>query len=170
MFSKSKYLKRGRLANVIALISALGSVEGNGFLSEESLTQTFNGKPSNDDNTWFEVAEDHPEFFRKNMKGNDIILLLRNANRTIDGDKENYPKLEIGLTQKLIDQAILLHDKELARYQRNSFLIPILTVFLTALLTWVIASSTNTSANSSLKTIEAKLDQVLAIDSLNQRR
>lgn len=150
-YIKTGYLKSNRLSDVIRLISVLGIHEKLSFRKNEGLDVTLNGKP-NSGKEWFEIAKEHPEFFKLNSDTNSITLLLRFLKRVKVGEEYQYPKLSVEETQSLIDQAITLHDKQIARFQ---LLIPIYL----ALLALVI----NLFSNNGLKKIEEKIDKLTEI-------
>jgi len=162
--STSSYLKPNRLSDVVGLISVLALEKGGAFKNNENLNKALNGKPKSSDN-WFEIAKEHPEFFRFNTDETQITLLFRFAHRSggPTGGVEEYPALEIDQTQKLLDLAIILHDKQIARLQRNSFLIPLLTAMIAALTTGLVAYYTITHTTKPTKDLDNKLEQVLQL-------
>jgi hypothetical protein len=159
LFSEYSYLKQNRLSDVVRLISVLAVETRWSYRQDKGLNDTLNGKPKSGEN-WFEIAKEHPEFFKFNNDENAVVLLLRFLNRTGEKGKEEYPAFTIDQTQKLIDQAILLHDKQIGRLQKNSFLVPILTAIITALATGLISYLTLTSNNASIKQVEKKIDSL----------
>lgn len=132
---QKKYLKHGRLSDVLRLITVLSLNSEHKFRKEKGLLVALNGSPFSGKD-WFDVAKDHPEFFRINQSEESLVLLFRLSNRKEPGT-DNYIPLTIDQTQKLIDQAILLHDKEIARLQKNSFLIPLYIVVITSITTLI---------------------------------
>lgn len=159
LFSNYSYLKQDRLSDVLRLISVLAIEERWSFRKSDGLDGTLNGKPKSAKD-WFEIAKEHPEFFKFNAEGNAIVLLLRFLNRETENGQEKYSPLTIDQAQKLIDQAILLHDKQIVRFQRNSFLVPILTAIITALSTGLISYYTLKSSNISIKRVETKVEEL----------
>jgi hypothetical protein len=159
MYSKYQYLKQNRLSDVIRLISVLGIEDKYTFRKSDGLNKTLNGPPKSAED-WFKVAVEHPEFFKFGTDGNSIVLLMRYLSRITEDDKEKYPPLTIDQTQKVIDQAITLHDKQIARLQKNSFLIPIVTAIIAALTTGIVTYFTLASNNDLLKKMDKKLDLI----------
>lgn len=166
MKNKITYLKEGRLAEVIRLIALLGLHDEYSFRTNEGLDSALNGKPTTA-STWFDIANEHPEFFKFNVANTSIVLLLRFLNRKIEKGKEKWEPLTIDQAQKLIDQAIALHDKQLARYQRDSFKIPILAAVITAIVSLIvlginlyITGINNTKTNVEFDNLNKKLDDL----------
>ncbi|REH00045.1 hypothetical protein [Flavobacterium aquicola] len=158
LFSKYEYLKQNRLSDVIRLISVLGIDDNYSFRKNDGLTKTLNGKPKSAKD-WFEIATEHPEFFKFNVAGDSVVLLFRSLVKPDLNDKRE--PLSIDQTQKLIDQAITLHDKQIARLQKNSFLMPIITAIIASLTTGIIAYFTLKSNNESIKNIDKKVDNIV---------
>ena len=147
----SKYLKPNRLSDVIRLISVLGIDNDYSFRKNDGLDKTLNGKPLSG-GEWFEIAKEHPEFFKLNTDTNTIILLLRFLKRNLVNEEYEYPRLSVEETQKLIDQAITLNDKQMARI---SILIPILIS--------IVALLVNLIPNNDIKQVEKKIDNLILI-------
>jgi hypothetical protein len=170
LFSKYEYLKQNRLSDVIRLISVLGIEEAYSFRRSDGLTKTLNGKPKSGKN-WFEIAEDHPEFFKFNVAGDSVVLLFRSLTKPDANDKRE--PLTIDQTQKIIDQAISLHDKQIARFQKNNFLIPILTAIIASLTTGLVAYYSLKNNNESVEKIDKKVDNIIMLikekPTLNQK-
>jgi len=160
IFAKYEYLKPNRLSDVIRLISVLGVDEAYSFRKNDSLTTTLNGKPKSGKD-WFEIAKEHPEFFKFNIAGDTVVLLFR-AIVKLDENGKRAP-LSIDQTQKIIDQAISLHDKQIARLQKNSFLMPILTAIIASLTTGLVTYYSLKNNKEDLKKIDAKIETVLKL-------
>jgi hypothetical protein len=159
LFTKYDYLKPNRLSDVIRLISVLGLDTEFAYRKAEGLNVVLNGPPLSS-TEWFEVAKAHPEFFKFNVKETTIVLLVRFLNRiTVEG-AETYPHLTVDQVQKMIDQAIALHDKQIARLQKNSFLVPVGTAILAAITTGLVTYFTVTHATTPIKYVEAKIDRL----------
>lgn len=157
LFSSYEYLKPNRLSDVIRLISVLGTDDNYTFRKNNGLNVTLNGKPKSGKD-WFEVAREHPEFFKFNVAGDNVVLLFRSCIKP-DSDGKRIP-LTIDQTQKIIDQAISLHDKQIARLQKNSFLIPVFTAVIAALTTGLVSYFTLSSNNKSIKSLDKKIDAI----------
>ncbi|MES2238943.1 MAG: hypothetical protein V4497_01660 [Bacteroidota bacterium] len=158
-----KYTIANRLSDVIRLITVL-AIDKHSFRTIENLEKAIRGLPSSA-KTWLEIAETHPEFFRPNGEKTSIALLIRSYLPT----KEDYSRepLTIEETQKLIEVAISLHEKEIQRFQRNSHIFPLiiaaialLGVLFTPIYNHYISLNTDKKLDSisiSIKKIEAKL-------------
>ena len=153
-----RYTKEGRLSDVIALISLL-SVDKYAFRKIEHLQPALRAAPmSITSKKWEDIAGEHPEFFRFNGDKSSVALLIRSY---FPEDSEGRREvIKVPETQKLIDTAIALHDKEIARKQRNAYLFS----FLGSLIVAVIAvSGTIFSAiynNKGNNTTNAKIDSL----------
>ncbi|WP_146897756.1 hypothetical protein [Adhaeribacter aerolatus] len=158
------YLKPYRLSDVIRLIVAL-SIEKPSFRNHKALEESLRDTPKSADN-WLQIASEHPEFFRLNKDNDHVILLIRfikQPGQPIEG--EYRAPLTVEETQKLVDQALVLHDKQLARYQRDSFKTPIRGAIITAIVSLIIAGSNtffmmynNKNADIRSEKIYTKLD------------
>ncbi|MDB5125963.1 hypothetical protein [Mucilaginibacter sp.] len=128
-----RYTQEGRLADVITLISLL-SVDVHAFRTISNLNDALRGKPQSSEN-WEDIANKHPEFFRFNGKRDCIALLIRSYfAEDLKGHRQVLSVIE---TQKLIDTAISLHDKEILLKQKNGYLYS----FIGSLIVAVIAVS-----------------------------
>jgi len=155
------YLKKNRLSEVIRLIAILAKDQKYSFRTETGLQKALNGAPKSA-GVWFELASEHPEFFKFNQGMSTVVLLMRFLNQP-EADEESYEPLNIDQTQKLIDQAIALHDKQIARYQRNNFMIPLWSSTIAAIVTIVVAIltfSSNASLKDKLQRLNEKLDKI----------
>lgn len=157
------YLIPNRLSDVIRLIIVL-SVDKQNFRKEEGLTGTLRDTPKSGD-SWLEIAKDHPEFFRFGKDKLSIVLLIRFILMKDVEDGELRPPLSVDQTQKLVDQAISLHDKQLARYQRNSFKTAIWAAYIAAaatliagVISYAIAIHSNQDFKTDIEIIKSKLE------------
>lgn len=166
-FSKYYYLKSGRLADVVRLISVLAIGEKWNFRKNEGLNGTLNGIP-NSAKEWFIIAKEHPEFFKFNQSEDAVVLLLRFVSRIEVNGIDKYPSLTIDQTQKLIDQSIALHDKEINRLQKNSYRIPLITTLLTLLVSLCITYLTLKNNDETIKRLENKIDIILTDSKFNK--
>lgn len=124
-----RYTIENRLSDVIRLITVL-SIDKHSFRTIENLEKAIRGLPSSA-KTWLEIAEKHPEFFRPNGENTSIALLLRSYLPTKEDDSRE--PLTIDETQKLIEVAISLHEKEIERFQRNSHIFPLIIAVIALL-------------------------------------
>lgn len=160
LFSEYEYLKQNRLSDVIRLISVLGVDDNYSFRKSDGLEKTLNGKPKSAQD-WFEIAKEHPEFFKFNVAGDSVVLLFRSLAKP-NSESKREP-LSIDQTQKLIDQAISLHDKQILRLQKNSFFIPIITAIIASITTGLVAYFTLKSNNESIINIDKKVDNLIIL-------
>lgn len=124
------YTRNGRLADVMALIQVL-ALDDNTHRSEEGLASELQGAPRSG-STWKEIAGEHPEFFRSSDSGSyKVSLVCRHVlPRDESGNKER-PSSEF--IAKLLETAINLHDREVARQKYWHAYIPILVSVITVL-------------------------------------
>lgn len=162
-FERYPYLKQKRLGEVISLISVLAVYEKHSFRTEDGLRSALNGKPASADK-WLDIARGHPEFFKLNSEENSVVLLLRFLQHPKKNQSGVREILSISQAQKIIDQAIALHDKQLARYQRNSFKIPIYAAVIAAVVSLIVATVNTKTESETKASVEALSDRV---DSLN---
>jgi hypothetical protein len=148
----SSYLIPNRLSDLIRLISVLGIHEEFAFRKNDGLEKTLNGKPRSG-KEWFDIAKEHPEFFKLNTDTNSITLLVRFLNRKPNGQKFDYPALSSIETQKLVDQAIVLHDKQISRFQ---LLIPVYLAILALIVNLI-------PHDNGIDKLEKKIDNLVEI-------
>jgi len=117
-----RYTIENRLADVIRLITVL-AIDKHAFRTIGNLQDAIRGLPSSA-KTWLEIAHQHPEFFRPNGGETSIALLIRSY-LPINEDNTREP-LSIEETQKLIDVAISMYEKEIEQSQKHSHLFPLI--------------------------------------------
>ena len=124
--NSNQYIKTGRLADVLALLQVL-ALDKYPHRSDKGLLEELQGKPQSA-KLWSTVAKDHPEFFRvKEDDENPVSLVARHVvPKNQQGDQELPPEF-IG---KLIDAAIELHDRQVRRAERWTYLIPLWAVLI----------------------------------------
>lgn len=119
---KEKYIKDGRLEDVLALIQVL-ALDKASHRSENGLKTELPAKPVSAQ-SWLELAKEHPEFFRVvERKTHSISLVARHVSEE-SGEKKR-PPLSPENAQALLNVAIDLHDSQIRRNQRWIVLIPI---------------------------------------------
>ena len=117
----NKYLKEGRLEDVLALIQVL-ALDKDSHRSEEGLRSELPARPGSAE-SWLQLAKEHQEFFRVvEGKVHPISLVTRHVSEE-SGQKR--PPLSPEHTQALLNAAIELHDRQIRRSQRWTVLIPI---------------------------------------------
>ena len=161
----SQYLIPDRLADVIRILVVL-AVDKHSFRSEVGLEGILRGKPKSAI-SWLELANEHPEFFRFNKEQTSIVLLIRFLQKVDVTEGELREPLTVEQTEKLVDQAIALHDKQLARYQRDSSKNAITAAYIAAfstvlvgVFTWFSSMDSNKDIKTNIEVIEAKLDKL----------
>ena len=122
------YLKKGRLEDVLALIQVLALHE-NARRAEAGLKLELQGDPLSA-NQWTQVAEEHPEFFRVSSKDKYPVSLV--SRYVSDANVQKDP-LSTEFTQSLFTTAIEIHDRQLKRAERWTYLIPVWVALITGL-------------------------------------
>lgn len=122
---KNFYLKTNRLADVLALIQVL-ALDKDSHRSESGLKTEFKVNPKSAE-SWKEVAEEHPEFFRVSEENTYNISLI---SRHVTPKTDNIRNLPEGFLGKLMETAIELHDKQLKRFEQWKIWTPIIAVIL----------------------------------------
>lgn len=157
----NSYLQSNRLSDVIRLLVVL-AVDKQNFRTEQGINGRLQDNPKSA-STWLELAKDHPEFFRFNKDKTSIILLIRFIQKVDVEDGETRDPFSVEETQKLVDQAISLHDKQLARYQRDSYKTTITAAYIAAgatIITGIIALFIAMSSNHETENIKKQLDNI----------
>ncbi len=145
IFNKNnKYLKDGRLEDVLALIQVL-ALDEYAHRSEDGLKTELQSKPKSA-TSWSELAKDHLEFFRVLQGGkNAISVVLRHVSKEAGNKK---PPLNPEQAQALLNTAIELHDRQIRRSQKWTVLIPIWVAAIGAIVVlataWISKYLTNT--------------------------
>lgn len=135
------YLREGRLGDVIAAITTLGTykfykLETSRWADRISGTNRNAGK-------WHQVFDEHPEFFRLTSDQQKVSLVWRRQfprNFDVDEEREEFPDHEVdGLTEsrisrrpltpsevtELIGVAIKLHDRALEQKKARAWWMPL---------------------------------------------
>jgi len=138
---KNPYLSDGRLGDVIAAITVLGTYK---FykLNISRWADRITGSSRGIDR-WHSVFKEHPEFFRLTSDGDKVSLVWRRQfprNFDVDAEPEHEPDHEIeGLTEsrisrrpltptevgELIGVAIKLHDRALEQEKARVWWLPL---------------------------------------------
>ena len=127
----TKYLKDGRLEDILALLQVL-ALDKDSHRSEAGLATELSEKPQSA-GSWIALAQEHQEFFRVvESKKFPVSLVLRHVS---DPEQNKRPPLSPEQTQSLLNTAIELHDRQLKRSQRWTVLIPIWLAVIGALAT-----------------------------------
>ena len=128
------YAKKGRLADVMALIQVL-ALDKHAHRSEEGLNRELQGAPKSSD-SWLTIAEQHPEFFRANECGSHRISLISRYVQPRDDNGERGP-LSSDFVGKLLQTAIELHDREMERKNHWKAYIPIVVAITAGTFTFI---------------------------------
>jgi hypothetical protein len=125
----AEYLKDGRLADVMALIQVL-VLDKDIHRSEQGLLDELQSKPQSA-STWIEIASKHPEFFRVNHQNvHPVSLIARHVMKTrTNDDSKELPSEFVG---QLLQAAISLHDRQVARAEWWTRMTPIYTAIISA--------------------------------------
>lgn len=138
---RNPYLVEGRLGDVIAAITVLGTYK---FykLNVEKWAIRITGS-SADIGKWERVFREHPEFFRRASDGTKVSLVWRRQfprNFDVDEEKENLPDHEVDGSDEsrisrrplrpeevteLIGVAIKLHDRALEQQKARVWWLPL---------------------------------------------
>ena len=104
----SRYLKANRLEDVIFLIQYLGL--GQNYALGANTTPP--GMTERPPGAWTAIARQHPEFFRVMQNTGTVTLSHRLYLKT---GKERPPPLSIENVQKLVENAMALHERQAKR-------------------------------------------------------
>lgn len=111
MNSKSEYLKKGRIADVLALMQVL-ALDKDAHRSLSGINQGLQGTPRSAA-SWEALAKTHPEFFRVNPDAQHGISLV--ARHVTPKDDAGQRPLPAEYTSSLLMLAVELHDREVNR-------------------------------------------------------
>ena len=160
MSAIASYLQPGRLADVLALIQVL-AYDRHAYRSEDGLDDELQRKPAIGD-TWMALAQQHPEFFRVRndpTRKPRVALLARYVldHQQLPDGEEKRPPLDVSVTNKLMELAIQLHDKQLERKNRwKSVVLPMAVAVVAA------GASITAAVINSSKPIAPKVAQQVA--------
>lgn len=127
----SSYLTEGRLADVLALIQVL-ALDEHAHRSERGLASELQGVPRSAD-SWPQLAEHHPEFFRVAPTGERRVSLV--ARHVTPHAVDDRAPLASDYTSKLLQLAVELHDRELRRSQYWHVWVPLIVAFTAGVFT-----------------------------------
>lgn len=121
-------LKTGRLQDVLALIQVL-ALDKHAHRSASGLLSELQGPPRSAD-TWAEVAESHPEFFRiERDRAHGVSLVARHVLTENEGEVREFP---VEFAGKLLGLAVELHDRQLRRAKAWEVFVPVLVALIAA--------------------------------------
>ena len=130
------YKNPRRLADVMALIQVLSLCE-NTKRSENGLKGELQRIPMTAD-SWTDFAKSHPEFFRVrtedegDFEAHRISMVARAVMPKRPGDNKREP-LPSDIVGKLLDIAITLHDREIARRDAWKTFVPVAAAIIAGL-------------------------------------
>jgi hypothetical protein len=127
--NRKRYLIPMRLEDVIRLLTAL-SLDKHSFKSELKVVDALRGRPLSA-TSWKDLASQHPEFFRSNKEDTSIALTMRSYNPI--GEENSREPLGISETQKLVDVAITLYEKQMQSKLQYSTWFPLIGAVIGAL-------------------------------------
>ena len=119
--NKGPYLKEGRLADVMALVQVL-ALDVNVERSEKGIKNVLQIVPVSAD-AWTTVAKEHPEFFRTRPDKQFALSLI--SRRVLPENAEGYRRLSPEFVGQLLNTAVEIHDRQVRRDDRWTYLIPI---------------------------------------------
>ena|ERR1700730_11702201 len=107
----SKYLKKDRLADVLALIQVL-ALDEKPHRSEKGLEDELQGAPRSA-KSWKDLGKEHPEFFRVRVDKKCPVSLVA---RHVTPESEEQRNLDNGFIQTLLGIVVDMHDREANRH------------------------------------------------------
>lgn len=130
-----KYIKDGRLEDVMALIQVL-ALDEHAHRSDKGLLAELQYKPESAP-TWSDVARAHPEFFRVSRAGNQVVSLVSRHVSPREGSAREA--LDPDFCGTLLATAIELHDRQVRRAERWAAYIPLLVALMTSITALIVA-------------------------------
>jgi hypothetical protein len=124
-----QYLNPSRLGDVLALIQVL-ALDENVYRSDGSLEKELQGKPKSAP-SWSEVARAHPEFFRVRPEVEHPVSLI--ARHVLPKNEEGVRQITSEFAGQLIATAVDLHDRQVKRSERWTYLVPIWVALITGI-------------------------------------
>jgi hypothetical protein len=122
--SEREYARPERLADVMALIQVL-ALDVDAHRTEAGLYHELQGPPrSAETESWASIAQDHPEFFRVNPQDEYPISLIARHVQPIIGDRKREP-LAADFVGNLLRSAVEIHDRQVRRSERWTYLVPV---------------------------------------------
>ena len=122
-----QYLTPSRLADVLALMQVL-ALDEHAHRSDEGLQNELQGGPKSGD-SWTTIASLHPEFFRVRPEGSVSLL----ARHVLPKDDLGVRRLPSDFAGQLIATAVDLHDRQVKRSERWTYLVPIWVALITGI-------------------------------------
>jgi len=133
---KNKYLKDGRLSEVLALIQVL-AYDKFTSRSESALAGELQSKPSSS-LSWVLLANEHSEFFRVRNNEDDVkedrVSLVSRFVLPSSGPERLKSPLDANTVNKLMEIAIEIHDRQVERRDRWKLYTPIILAVFEAVI------------------------------------
>lgn len=126
---EKQYLNPSRLADVLGLIQVL-ALDEHAHRSEEGLQSELQGPPKSGC-SWTEIARAHPEFFRVRPEGEHSVSLI--ARHVLPKNHQGVRELPSDFAGQLISTAVDLHDRQVKRSERWTYLVPIWVALITGI-------------------------------------
>ena len=134
--SERQYATPERLSDVMALIQVL-ALDKHAHRSESGLQKELQVLPQSVP-TWTEVAKGHPEFFRVQTGGDHPISLV--ARHVLPRQPESGAAyISADFVAGLLKAAIDIHDRQVRRCERWTYLIPIWVALIGAAVAVIVA-------------------------------
>jgi len=132
----------------VALIQIL-ALDEDSHRRDEGLTEELQGPPKSS-SSWRDLALEHPEFFRVRRDGLRGVALV--ARHVLPQEGEKRRPLPLEFTGHLLQAAIELHDRQIRRNDRWTYLIPIWVALIAGIFSLVVAfaGKTKTEPNQAL--------------------
>lgn len=130
-----QYLEVGRLGDVLALIQVL-ALDPHAHRSESGLQEELQGKPRSAE-SWEKLAAMHPEFFRVRKDGEHRVSLI--ARHVLPKTEQGTRELPSEFSGQLLTAAVDLHDRQLRRSERWTYLIPIWVALIAGIFAVLVA-------------------------------
>ena len=128
-----RYLNPGRLTDVLALIQVL-AFDKYAHRSENGVQDELQGKPQSAE-TWTEVAQAHPEFFR--VRTDETLGVSLVARHVLPPKEDGNRALPPEFVGRLLTAAIDLHDRQVKLAERWIYLVPLWVAFIVGLFSLV---------------------------------
>jgi len=119
---ESPYTKRGRLADVLALIQVL-ALDPDSTRRETGITRDLQGSPISAE-SWFVLAAEHRELFRVNPQSEYGLSLV--ARYVLPhGNGQKRAPISSDFVSALLQTAISLHDRQVSKAEWWKTLVPL---------------------------------------------
>ncbi len=131
-----EYAQPERLADVMALIQVL-ALDRDTHRSEAGLQDELQGNPQTA-KSWTDLANLHPEFFRVKTEGTRRTSLV--ARHVTPMTSKSREPLSAEFVESLLKAAIDIHDRQVRRRERWTYLVPIWVALITGMVAIVVVT------------------------------